>query len=204
MRILNKKVIEKSLDSSKPGSLFIDPLLDREQQIHNISIDLRLGYDFQVAIQTRRPSIDPSERSDARRAISTYFQETRRELGDRFAVYPSQVVVATTLEYISLPNNVYADVISRSSYARLGLHINTMLEPGWRGCVSIELCNQGNTPIELVVGSRIVQARLVEVDSSSTYQRQTEPRKYHGTVRPIVSRADRDEDLEKLAAMRQR
>ncbi len=203
MKLLNRKDIENLLDDESENSLFIDPLLDREQ-IHNVSVDLRLGYDFQVAVQTRRPSIDPSNTSDERRAISSYFQETRRELGDRFVVYPNQIVIGTTLEYLSLPDYIYADVMSRSSYSHLGLYINTMVEPGWRGCVSIELCNRGNTPVELLVGARIVQARLLEVDSENQYRRRQEPRKYHGVVRPIVSRADQDADLQHIASMRER
>lgn len=201
MELLDKATIEKLLDSNKADSLFIDPLLDRDQ-IDNVSIDLRLGYDFQVSILTRRPSIDPSDRSKNRRSIESYFQETRRELGDRFVVYPNQVVVTTTLEYVSLPSNVYADVLTRSSYTRLGMHLNTMVQPGWRGCLSLELCNHGSTPIELVVGARIVQMRLFQIKGRSFYQRKDKPRKYHGNVRPVVSRADRDSELNDLAKIR--
>ena len=197
MLLLNKIELLKSLDSEKPDSLFIDPLLDRDQ-VGQASIDLRLGYDFQVSILTRRPSISPSDKSDTRRSVGSYFQETRRKLGERFVLYPNQVVVTTTLEYVSLPTNVYADILTRSSYTRLGMHLSTMVQPAWRGCMSLELFNHGNTPIELVVGSRIVQIKLFKLDKRSEYLRDDAQRKYHGDVRPTVSKADQDDDLGRL------
>lgn len=197
MRLLDRKAMLKSLDSTKPNSLFIDPLLDRDQ-VGEASIDLRLGYDFQVSILTRRPSINPSDSSKTRRSIDSYFQETRRDLGEKFVVYPNQVVVTTTLEYVSLPTNVHADILTRSSYTRLGIHLDTMVQPAWRGCMSLELFNHGSTPIELVVGSRIVQIRLFESKQHRDYLKRDAVRKYHGDVRPTVSRADRDKELERL------
>ena len=197
MRLLNKKEILKSLDSNKANTLFIDPLLDRDQ-VGEATVDLRLGYDFQVSILTRRPSINPSDQSDTQRSIESYFQETRRELGERFVVYPNQVVVTTTLEYVSLPTNVHADILTRSSYTRLGIHLSTMVQPAWRGCMSLELFNHGSTPIELVVGSRIVQIRLFESKKHREYLKPGAERKYHGDVRPTVSKADRDVELERL------
>ncbi|GBF31577.1 dCTP deaminase [bacterium MnTg04] len=202
MRLLTKKAIEISLESDDQDSLFVDPLLDREQ-IGPVSLDLRLGYDFQVSILTRRPSIDPSDQSSRRRSIASYFQETRRDLGDRFVLYPDQVVVTTTLEYVSLPTNVYADILTRSSYTRLGIQLNTMVQPGWRGCMPLELCNHGSTPIEIVVGARLVQVRLFEIDEANAYSDPSNPRKYHGNVRPTVSRARHDDDLARLVHARE-
>lgn len=196
-RLLARKHIEASLDSKDGDSLFVEPLFDREQ-IGEVSLDLRLGYDFQVSILTRKPSIDPSDKTTRRRSIASYFQETRRDLGDRFVLYPNQVVVTTTLEYVSLPSNVYADILTRSSYSRLGIQMNTMVQPGWRGCMPLELCNHGSTPIEIVVGSRLVQVRLFEIDARSIYRDKERPRKYHANVRPTVSRARHDDDLERL------
>ena len=127
-----------------------------------------------------------------------YFQETRRELGEKFVLYPHQVVLCTTLEYVSLPHNVYADILSRSSYTRLGIPLNTMVQPGFRGCVPLELFNHGNSPVELVVGSRICQARFFEIETSVAYVGTSRQRKYFGHVRPTVSGADMDGEMVKL------
>lgn len=199
MHLLDKAAILKSLKSKEPDSLFIDPLLE-DSQVGNVTIDLRLGYDFLVSILTRKPSINIGKDPDGtHRAIKTYFQETRREIGEKFVVYPNQVVLATTLEYISLPSNVYADILSRSSYTRLGIPFNTMLQPGYRGCAALELFNHGNSPVELVVGCRICQLRLYRLNTKKSYLEEGHPRKYFGNVRPVVSAADHDPELQKLA-----
>jgi dCTP deaminase len=198
MKLLHDARIRELLSSLEPDSLFVDPLLE-DSQIGAVSLDLRLGYDFLVSILTRKPSIETCiDPSQPHRAIGSYFQETRRELGEKFVLYPSQVVLCTTLEYMSLPHNVYADVLSRSSYTRLGIPLNTMVQPGFRGCIPLELFNHGNSPVELVVGSRICQARLVELETSVEYVSADRQRKYFGHVRPTVSSADTDSELVKL------
>ncbi|WP_432432824.1 dCTP deaminase [Burkholderia gladioli] len=202
MRLLNRDNILASLAENEQDTLFIDPLLD-EAQIGAVSVDLRLGYDFQVSILTRKPSINVYQSETVgRRGIGSYFQETRRQLGDAFVLYPHQIVLATTLEYVSLPSRMYADVLARSSYARLGIQTSTMIQPGFRGCFPIELFNHSNTPVEIVVGSRLLQARLFEIDVPAQYLGVQPTRKYFGAVRPTVSRADRDPELERLAALR--
>lgn len=195
MELLNKAALIESLKADTPDSLFIDPILDPEQQIGEVTIDLRLGYDFQVSVTTRKASIDLSREDVGHRPIATYFQETRRNLGDKFVLYPHQVVIANTVEYVSLPSDTFADILSRSSYTRLGVHINTMVQPNYRGCITLELFNHGNTPIELVVGCRLVQARFFKCDASHQYLRNGSERKYLGDVRPTISRADNDADL---------
>jgi dCTP deaminase len=206
MKLLHHDDVKARIAAADAGRLYIDPLLD-EQQIGAVSVDLRLGTDFLVSLVTRRPSIDVAERPGVEhprksRGIGSYFRTTRRDFADRFILYPGQVVLATTLEYVGLPSDVYADVISRSSYNRLGIHHNTMIQPGFRGCFPLELFNQGNNPIELVVGARIVQARFFETGATSVYQPTNSIRKYYGNVRPVVSRAQADADLEVLSRVR--
>ena len=198
MRLLDKETLRKSLESDDSESLFLEPLLE-DSQIGNVTIDLRLGYDFLVSVLTRKPLISVADEPSQRRGIASYFQETRRELGERFVLYPGQLVISTTLEYLSLPSNYYVDVLSRSSYTRLGIHMNTMVQPGFRGCVPLELFNHGNNAIELVVGSRVCQARLFQLDSEGKYTDESPKRKYYGDVRPTVSKADIDPELSRLS-----
>lgn len=197
MTVLHKGEIQRLLESQDAESLFVDPMLDASQ-VGDLSIDLRLGYDFLVSIVTRQPSISirGSQSSSPKRTISSYFQETRRDIGSGFVLYPNQVVLATSLEFVSLPSDVYGDVLSRSSVTRLGIHINTMVQPGFRGCIPLELFNHGNNAVELVVGARICQIRLSRVAEPGAYA--AHARKYYGDVRPSVSKADRDQDLVRL------
>lgn len=198
--MIKSEILER-LSRTDGLRLGIEPLLD-ETQIGEMTVDLRLGYDFLVSIVTRRPYIGVARDDERFRPISTYFQPTRRELGERFILYPDQVVLTTTLEYIALPSDCYADVLTRSSYTRLGISVSTMVQPGFRGCFSIELFNHGNNPIELVVGAKMFQMRLTKLSDGLTYGGLD--RKYFGNVRPTPSRAADDEDLQKLKTISER
>ncbi|MEX3313998.1 dCTP deaminase [Sulfitobacter sp. PS-8MA] len=199
MSLLSREQIKARLNSGKPDQLFIDPLLS-DEQLGAVSIDLRLGCDFLVSVQTRKASVSLLK-DEFFREPSMFFQESRRDVGETFILYPSQTALSTTLEYIGLPNNVYSDVTTRSSYNRLGLTLNSTFQPGFRGCVSLELFNHSNSPIELVVGSRIVQARFFGVEEDSQYFTAKQRRKYIGHVRPTTSRAADDSDLAVLSRM---
>lgn len=192
---MRRQEILKRLGIPGASGLWIEPLLDN-RQIGNVTIDLRLGYDFLVSIVTRRPFIG-LDRDDTRfRSIESYFQPTRRELGERFILYPDQVVLTTTLEYIALPSDICADLMTRSSYTRLGIAVSTMVQPGYRGCFSVELFNHGNNPIELIVGAKMFQMRLTKLRGAASYG--GIERKYFGNVRPTPSRASDDDDLRRL------
>lgn len=196
MSLLTRNELLDALDAKGPEQLFLDPLLDREQQVGAVGIDLRLGYDFLVSIMTRRPSVNLGAQAGQKRSIASYFQETRRDLGDQFVVYPNQVVLGTSLEYLAVPETLFAKVSSRSSVNRLGVHISGHTQPGFRGCVPFELFNHGHTPIELVVGGRIAELRVYRVDARQAYLNSR--RKYVADVRPSVSRADEDAELTRL------
>ncbi|MDO4245104.1 MAG: dCTP deaminase [Deinococcus sp.] len=186
--------------NSETDGVLIDPLLE-EGQIGNISVDLRLGYDFLVSVNTRSSYISITKDNNFRNTTS-YFQKTRRDLGEGFLVYPSQLVLTTSLEYIKLPSNVYAEVITRSSYNRLGIRIATTLQPGFRGCIPIEIANDSNNPVELIVGSRIIQVKLYNISEDLIYDEDS--RKYYGDTSPTASKAAEDRDIPILRAMQRK
>jgi dCTP deaminase len=190
--ILQKKNLEKLLKDEK---LIIRPLLE-QSQVGEVTVDLRLGYDFLVSVQSREPYINASLNSPSQKPISTFFQETRRRLGETFMLYPNQTVLTTSLEYIKLPTNVMVELGMRSSYTRLGITVSTIVQPGYCGCFSLELTNSNKNPINLTVGARVFQARFIKLNDSSNYFEQT--RKYICQVRPEASAVNKDSDLEIL------
>ncbi|WP_288938805.1 dCTP deaminase [uncultured Roseovarius sp.] len=201
MALLTRTELNKRINTGEAEQIFIDPLLD-DSQVGAVSVDLRLGCDFLVSVLNHKSSVNihPQE-SDSGPDI--FFQAARRDIGDTFLIHPSQTVLATSLEYIGLPSDIYADVISRSSYHRLGVSISSMFQPGFRGCISLELFNHSNVPVELVIGSRIVQARFFKNHHEEDYLRDGPRRKYIGNVRPMISKAPQDTDLPRLVALSQ-
>lgn len=194
---LNKIEIEKIIDTQQ---LYIRPLLDKSQ-VTNISVDLRLGCDFLVSIKCRDPFIDATRENDAYENIYKFYQETRRQIGETFFLHPNQTIMASSLEYIKLPNDVAAIIDMRSSYARMGLTMNSSLEPGYCGCVSIVLTNTSMNPIKLTVGTRLFSIKFVKV-SCETPGYLENRRKYMCQVRPVLSNIFEDKDLEYLEKIR--
>jgi dCTP deaminase len=67
-------------------------------------------------------------------------------------------VLASTIERFNLPNDVLAQVCDKSTWARRKVSLlNTVLEPGWRGYVTLEIVYFGDTPIEIRAGDPIAQ-----------------------------------------------
>ncbi len=175
----------------KDNSITIRPLLS-ESQFGEISLDLRLGTDFLVSFQGREAFIDATG-DTADRPISSFFQETKRLVGETILLHPHQTVLCSTLEYIKIPNDIFLVLSTRSSYSRLGLTVASIVQPGYCGCLSLELTNNNNNPIKIRVGSTIVQARFFKLENSTDYFN-TE-RKYSCQVRPMASKANSDKEL---------
>jgi dCTP deaminase len=191
--ILTKKQIQTSIREKK---LYIRPLLDSDQ-IGEAGIDFRLGYDFLVSVQGRDAFMNASKNDwingGQRRNIKQFFQSSRRQLGETFILHPRQTVLAVTLEYVRLPDDCMLMLFMRSSYARLGLTISTIAQPGYCGCLSLEFTNTNNNPINLAVGARIIQGILCPVGGSTEYLHTQ--RKYVCHVRPEPSAVINDKDL---------
>ena len=175
--------------------LCISPLLD-EAQIGDLAIDFRLGTDFLVSIHGSNPFIDASLNNEDSFPIKNSFQETRRKLGETFLFHPNQTVLASSLEYIKLPRNLYMELTLRSSYLRLGLTLSAIVQPGYCGCISIELTNVNQVPLNLTVGAAIVQGRFFQMGEDSNYF--SRKRKYMCQVRPLLSAVAADSDFKIL------
>ncbi len=93
--------------------------------------------------------------------------------------------MGVTWQYIGLPHNIYAQVFSRSTWGRVGLTVATAvsIHPGFCGCLTLELVNNGNAPLALHPGSRIAQIVFFDTGaventsqvSASVYCGMTEP-----------------------------
>lgn len=197
--IISGALVKEQIINRLDKDLFIRPLLDRDKQINEIGLDLRLGYNFLVNIHGREAYMNASLNYDSRskpRSLNYFFQETRRQLGETFILHPHQTVLATSLEYIKLPDNLFLMLFMRSSYSRLGLTMSTIVQPGYCGCLSLEIINNGSSPINLNIGARLIQALLMPVSGETSYFGKN--RKYMCQVRPEPSAAIEDEDLVRL------
>lgn len=86
--------------------------------------------------------------------------------GEKIIIPPHSFILATTKEYIQLPNDISAFVEGRSSIGRTGLFIQnaSVVGPGFKGKLTLELYNANILPIRLKAGMKICQLILFQMD----------------------------------------
>lgn len=183
-----------------PASFVVTPTISPKSQYGQNSVDLRLGCSFLVSIPSRYTHIDPAPGKDAL-PLKNYYQEIHVPISSEFVLHPHQFVLAGVLEYVCLPHDYYGLVLGRSTWGRLGLNIATAttVQAGYRGCLTLELRNLGESPLPLKVGVRIAQLCLIPVPISTTgigYFKSNG--KYIGPVAAGIPRIRDDPDWEVL------
>jgi dCTP deaminase len=115
-----------------------------------------------------------------RKGIFTPFCERSKSSGMTYGLGPAgydvriaedvgiragQAVLASTLEHFDIPNDILGKVADKSTWARKFLAVqNTIIEPGWRGYLTLELSNHGREYIEIERGTPIAQIILQLLD----------------------------------------
>ncbi len=78
---------------------------------------------------------------------------------------PKHFALAVTLELYGIPNDVKAVVMAKSTYARLGLFVNTTpIQPGFKGHVVIEVYNSTDIPMLLRADEGFVEFTFHQLD----------------------------------------
>jgi len=78
--------------------------------------------------------------------------------------------LTSTFEYFHMPDNLVAIVHDKSTWARRGLSVfNTVIEPGWRGWLTLELVYHGWKPLYVPAGTGIAQCIFHEVVTPVQY-----------------------------------
>ncbi|PJC38752.1 dCTP deaminase, partial [Candidatus Peregrinibacteria bacterium CG_4_9_14_0_2_um_filter_38_9] len=105
--ILSDQTLERLI---KEKIIVIDPV--DEKSIQPASVDLRLGTHFLIIEENQMEVITLDS--------EVQYRETN---SDTIIIPPKSFLLATTQEYIKLPNDITAFVEGRSSIGRIGLFI---------------------------------------------------------------------------------
>ena len=151
--ILSDKTLMKMIEEK---SLIVEPL--EKEQIQPASIDIRLGNTFSIVEDTSTGIIN-LENEIKYKTITT----------DSYILLPNQFVLATTMEYFDLPNDLTAFVEGRSSLGRMGLFIQNAgwVDPGFKGEITLELYNANRCAIELKAGRHVGQLVFAKMDDTA-------------------------------------
>ena len=173
------------------GEISISPAPDLDTQLGACSLDLRLGNEFRVFERARTAFIDPRKPLNWDEFTSVINVPD----DEPFIMHPQELVLAATVEEISLPADMLGRLEGRSSLGRLGIIVHgtaPMFFPGFKGRCVMELGNIGPMPVALYPGMRICSFTFERISSPTSRPYKG---KYAGQQGPIGSKLQGDREM---------
>jgi dCTP deaminase len=170
----------------KSGALHLEPF--EPALVQPSSIDVRLDRLFRVFNNHLYTHIDPAIQQDELTAAVEVAD------GQPFVLHPGEFVLASTLEVITLSDQLAGRLEGKSSLGRLGLLTHSTagwIDAGFSGHVTLELSNVANLPIKLWPGMRIGQLCIFRLSSPAEhpYGSAVYGSRYQGQRGPTPSRS---------------
>lgn len=145
-----EKIIEPFTNSQKVEGIIT-------HGVSSYGYDLRASQEFEVFTAANETGgyIDPKN-------FNPKFLE---KVQGNVIIPPNAFALTRSIEKLSVPRDVLAIVLGKSTYARCGLVVNcTPLEPEWRGHVTLELSNTTPKPAIVYAGEGIAQVLFLRAD----------------------------------------
>ena len=179
--VLSDRSIREALAA---GHIKIEPL--DESCIQPSSVDLHVDRYFRLFRNHTSRVIDVREN-----------QEDLTELvdtgDDPLILHPGEFVLGSTLEQVTLPDDLVARLEGKSSLGRLGLLIHStagFVDAGWDGHLTLELSNVASLPITVYPGMKIGQISFLQMTTAAEHPYGSDRlhSKYQGQWGPTPSR----------------
>ena len=144
------------------GLLTNPPIIGMESrkiQAHGVSHGLgEAGYDIRI-----KQEIAFSSRKHDRVVVIDWEKSEQKGFDGRF-------VLASAIEEFHMPDNLVGIVHDKSTWARCGLSVfNTVIEPGWKGFLTLELVYHGQDELIIPAGAGIAQVVFHETTDRVAY-----------------------------------
>ena len=159
----------------------IEPFEDKQIRGNSISYgvssygyDARVGSEFKIFTNVNTEIVDPKN-----------FKPTSfvTKKGPECIIPPNSFVLASTIEYFRIPNDVLVICLGKSTYARCGIIVNvTPLEPGWRGHVTLEFSNTTPLPAKIYANEGVAQFVFLKGNEQPEVTYSDRKGKYMGQV----------------------
>lgn len=201
--MLSAKEIQDALTAPEDSDsrLNIVPKLDLKpiEERGATSVDLRLGRWFRSFKQSQNKSTALVNFGGSTTAGDYSAVQTREHFvpfGGKFVLHPGRFVLGATLEWLRLPRTLSGYVTGKSALGRHGLIIETAagIHPSFSGCLTLELANVGEVPLEISPGMQICQLFLHRVQPTQSDSKG----QLSGQRKPTIKRPSRDLVFEKI------
>jgi dCTP deaminase len=193
MRLSDGDIEKKILE----GAIVIEPKPPVEA-ISGISVDLRLADKFRVFNNNSVPFIDLSAPKDeVNESIERIMsQEITIAHDEALFIHPGELVLGSTFESVTIPDDLVGWLDGRSSLARLGLMVHVTagrIDPGWNGQIVLEFYNNGKLPLALRPGMGVCAISFETLSSPALrpYNKKANA-KYRNQTGPTSSRIGGD------------
>ena len=156
--IFSDRDIRKIIRTKK---LIFTPKLSKNQ-IGPASIDLKLGSEFKVFRTSRLNLLNPRE-GLPKDFMDTYLLKDN----EPFVLHPNSFVLASTREYMRVPEDIVLRAEGKSTLARMGILVHTagFVDPGFEGNLTLEISNQADIAVALYPGMYICQIAVEHLTS---------------------------------------
>ncbi len=149
--ILSDRDIKKALAEKR---IVIKPLPNYDEALAACTLDLRLHNEFEVFEHTQIPFFDIRNMKNIEEATEKIVVKE----GKPFILQPGKFALASTMEWIELPDDIAGRLEGRSSIGRLGIIVHStaaLIHPGMKGRIVLELSNLAQIPVALYPGMRV-------------------------------------------------
>ena len=180
--ILSDRSIKEQISE---GRIVIEPL--GPNAVQPASVDIRLDSEILVFRNNWRTHIDVMKPAD------DVVEKVAIDEGRPFLLHPGQFALGSTLEAVTIPDDIVARIEGKSSLARYGLLIHStagFVDPGWTGKLTLEFSNVGILGITLHKGMKIGHISFTQLTTpaDNPYGSRELRSKYQGQGGPVTSR----------------
>ena len=149
MDVLTEEDLRMRLRVEGASALLVTPI--SPGSIRGAGLNVRLGNRFTVFQPTTARFDTPNP------GLMPVLME--KAWGDNFYLPPGERVIASILEYVMVPSDLTAHLVTKSSHGRLGLISPTAVQvpPLFAGHLTFELVNLGQMTLAITPGEWIAQ-----------------------------------------------
>ncbi|MFH1683145.1 MAG: dCTP deaminase [Candidatus Woesearchaeota archaeon] len=163
-----------------------------EQLVDSSGLGIRINSQFRIFKKIAHDWLDPFEDQD----IHTELIEKKEE---GFLLQPGEFVLASSKEYLAMPNDLAARLIPRNSLSRLGIILvgsAGIVEPGFEGNLTFTIGNISKIPVLLRENMHFCKLVFEPLSSSAEipYHLQRGS-KYNLQKGPVASRLHLEKEL---------
>lgn len=132
----------------------IKDMLESKKRHHGVSHGLaEVGYDIRIKQEI------------------VFYKPHQSIFVDGLLVGPGRFIIASAMEEFDMPTDMVGVVHDKSTWARLGLSVfNTVIEPGWKGFLTLELVYHGSETLKIPAGAGIAQVLFHRVAEEAAYE----------------------------------